>query len=181
MLAWGDNTYGQLCDGSALERLVPTAVPLPNVSGVSGGWMHTAIALADGSMRTCGGNTGGQLGTGNLVASASPVQPQGLTSGVKAVFAGGEHTLVLMNDGTARSFGDNSSGTLGSGNKVSSMIPVMVVQPSGIRWMSAGYNHSLAVKSDGMLYAFGFNDYGRLGDGTTTSRSTGVPMLGGVK
>ena len=28
-----------------------------------------------------------------------------LAAGVKAVYAGGEHTLVLMNDGTARSFG----------------------------------------------------------------------------
>jgi alpha-tubulin suppressor-like RCC1 family protein len=58
---------------------------------------------------------------------------------------------------------------------------VVVSQPAGIVAMSAGFNHSLALRADGTLYAFGFNSYGRLGDGTTTSRSTAVQVLGGVR
>jgi alpha-tubulin suppressor-like RCC1 family protein len=100
---------------------------------------------------------------------------------VKAVYAGGEHTLVVMNDGTARSFGENSAGSLGTGGKASSLVPVTVIQPPSIRAMSAGFNHSLALRSDGMLHAFGFNQYGRLGDGTTISRAAAVPVLGGVR
>ena len=79
-----------------------------------------------------------------------------------------------------RGFQD-SSGSLGTGGKASSLVPVSVIQPSGIRALSAGFNHSLALRSDGMLHAFGFNQYGRLGDGTTISSATAVPVLGGVR
>jgi alpha-tubulin suppressor-like RCC1 family protein len=95
LLVWGDNTYGQLCDGSFTSRLSPTPA-VGVVTSISGGWKHSALALADGSMRTCGRNFYGQLGTGTTTDSAAPVQPIGLSAGVKAVFAGGEHTLVLM-------------------------------------------------------------------------------------
>ena len=160
----------------------PPRLQLTNVSSVGG--RLEAPRHGDGRRARCApaaATPTSRLGTGNTGRRASPVQPQGLTSGVKAVFAGGEHTLVLMNSGTARAFGENTSGTLGTGNKMSSLVPVMVIQPSGIRAMSAGFNHSLALQSDGMLHAFGYNQYGRLGDGTTISRPTAVPVLAGVK
>ncbi len=79
---WGDNSSGQLGDGTTINRNRPAAVcasgsgpacpPLPDVAAVAGGIAHSCAVLADGSARCWGGNTRGQLGNGSTEQSLLP-------------------------------------------------------------------------------------------------------------
>jgi alpha-tubulin suppressor-like RCC1 family protein len=63
---WGDNSRGQLGDGTTTTRLVPTPVvglPLHAVA-VAAGEAHTCVLLIDGSASCWGDNDHGQLGGG---------------------------------------------------------------------------------------------------------------------
>lgn len=68
-----------------------------------------------------------------------------------SVACGGEHILVLQNDGTVRAFGDNSHGQ-GECDGISSVIAV-----------AAGENHSLILLADGTVRAYGDNSAGQCG------------------
>jgi alpha-tubulin suppressor-like RCC1 family protein len=70
---WGRNANGQLGDGSATDRVVPTVVALPGPAvHVVGGGFHTCAVLADDSVYCWGLGSSGQLGTGNTTSQRSP-------------------------------------------------------------------------------------------------------------
>ncbi|MER5351254.1 hypothetical protein ABT093_13070 [Kitasatospora sp. NPDC002551] len=74
LTAWGQNTSGQLGDGTTTFRTTP--VPVPGLTGVrlvAGGREHTVVLLAHGAVRSCGGNGSGQLGNGGTADSSTPV------------------------------------------------------------------------------------------------------------
>ena len=62
--AWGDNSFGQLGDSTATERLTPVQVSgLSGVTAVAAGDYHHTVALkADGTVWAWGYNGTGQLG-----------------------------------------------------------------------------------------------------------------------
>jgi hypothetical protein len=75
--------------------------------------------------------------------------PAGL-SGVKAIAAGGYHSLALKVDGTVVVWGDNHYGQ--------TSIPAGL---SGVTAIAAGYYHSVALKADGTVVAWGHNGHGQ--------------------
>src|SRR6185503_2320680 len=84
---WGDNQYGQLGDGSTMDRKVPVQVTtLSNVVAMAAGQYHSLAVTACGQVYAWGRNTNGQLGTGNTNNASSPVQI--LSSGGASVGAG---------------------------------------------------------------------------------------------
>jgi alpha-tubulin suppressor-like RCC1 family protein len=178
--AWGDNTYGQLGDGtSGTDRLTP--VPVTGLSGVtvraiSAGVDHSMALGSDGVLRAWGNNSQGQLGNGTNTASSTPVQ-LGSATNVLAVSAGNQFTVILVRYGlssTVWGWGDNSQGQLGNGTTSVSWTPV---QASGLSYMSAvaaGSDHSLALKSDGTMWAWGNNSQGQLGINSTSPSYTPV-------
>ena len=102
---------------------------------------------------------------------------------VKAIAAGGSHSLALLNDGTVVAWGYDNYGQLGDNSSVSSSVPVQVVDStnlklSGVIAIAAGLDHSLALKSDGTLWAWGYNGYGQLGLGTTVDSHVAVQVPG---
>ncbi|MEO5368135.1 MAG: Ig-like domain-containing protein, partial [Magnetococcus sp. WYHC-3] len=103
----------------------------------------------------------------------------GAVTGVSAIGAGDNHTLLVMADGTVSACGQNSDGQIGDGtNGTDRYTLVQTVGLSGVTKIAGGNLHTVALKSDGTVRAWGYNGYGQLGDGTTTTRLTPVQVSG---
>lgn len=79
--AWGDNTYGQLGDGTTTDRATPVQVTgLTGVTRIAAGYFHVLALRNDGTVRSWGRNTYGQLGNGTTTDSHSPVTVTGVNA-----------------------------------------------------------------------------------------------------
>jgi alpha-tubulin suppressor-like RCC1 family protein len=190
--AWGRNNFGQVGDGTTLQRTLPVAVDLstlpPGVGpvAVAAGTFHSLASFDDGSIRAWGQNAFGQLGDGTTQSHSSPVLVNGsaVPPGVRAtcIAAGAFHSLALYDDGVVRAWGYNLHGQLGDGTTDDHSVPIPLLPgslpPTGIvTAIAAGADHSLLLLDDGTARAWGRNDWGQLGDGTTESRSSPVPVV----
>ena len=207
VMAWGEGRWGQLGDGlaprsdrPARESDRPVAVQasgrpgaLGKVVAVAAGSWHALGLLASGDVVAWGRNTFGSLGdgaTGEL--SGRAVKVRGLT-GVRAVAAGDNTSVALLNDGHVRTWGYGATGQLGSsevtgGSRcgrgvVCSPVPVAVREAdgselSGVTAVAAGANFDLALMANGTVRAWGYNGKGALGDGSTTDSDSPVEVKG---
>ena len=181
MLAWGNNIYGQLGDGTTTSKSVPVAVSgLTNVVAAAGGNSHSLALLADGTVMAWGYNASGQLGDGTTTDRLTPVPVSGITSAnpAVAVAAGGTSSYALLADGRVVAWGNNFYGQLGDGTTGDRLTPVPVSGlTGGVVAIDGGYISGYALLSDGSVRAWGNNGYGQLGDGTTTDRLTPVTPI----
>jgi len=77
---WGYNRYGQLGDGTRMDRYTPVqVVNLTDVIQISAGALHTCALKRDGTVWCWGHNEYGQLGDGTKINRFSPVQVQNFT------------------------------------------------------------------------------------------------------
>jgi len=153
-----------------------------NAAIAATGYDHSLCIQKDGTVNAWGGNSYGQLGTGNTTQYSTPTTIPGLT-GVKQLSAGLYYSLALMNDGTVKAWGYNANGQLGTGNTANCNTPTLISGLTGVKQIAAGEIHSLALMSDGTVKAWGYNSYGELGMGNTTPyyTPTTIPGLTGVK
>ncbi|QVQ51184.1 hypothetical protein J4H86_20515 [Spiractinospora alimapuensis] len=182
LLAWGENSYGQLGDGTTNHRGTPVEVDLPDGAGVSqvatGSLYHALALTTDGTLLSWGRNRYGQLGDGTDDNRATPGAvdlPDGVTVTQAAV--GGWHSLAVTDDGDVLAWGQNLYGQLGDDTNTDRDTPIQVPLPedTAITEVATGSQyHSLARSSDGEVFAWGANGSGELGDGTTTRRHTPV-------
>jgi hypothetical protein len=103
---WGDNSYGQLGDGTTTSRtLLPLVVPgLTGVASVKAGAAHMLALLENGTVMAWGGNYFGQLGTGDRTPSADP-ELVPMLDDVRKIAAGYESSVALRKDGTVWTWG----------------------------------------------------------------------------
>jgi alpha-tubulin suppressor-like RCC1 family protein len=184
VLAWGDNSFGQLGNGSTVSSDAPVRVKLPSgtkVTAVRAGCLFSLALTSKGHVLAWGDNTDGQFGNGTTTGSDTPVRVR-LAQGTKAtaISAGEDFGLARTSKGHALAWGENSLGELGNGTTVSSETPVRVKLPKGskVRILSAGFNFAFASTSGGGVFAWGADNLGQLGDGTITTDSDTPVSIG---
>lgn len=180
--AWGYNYYGNLGDGTKVNKNLPTqVVDLSGAVAISAGKGHSLALLQDLTARAWGYNSQGALGDETWTQSLVPVQVSGFSGGV-SVSAGGWHSLGLKGDGAVEAWGDDYYGELGDCGNTDMNYPVSVLSLTNVSAISAGDLHSLALKDDGTLWSWGYNFDGQLGLGnnTDTNMRSQVPGLANV-
>jgi alpha-tubulin suppressor-like RCC1 family protein len=99
VLAWGDNTFGQVGDGTTTNRSTPVPVSLPPgtwVTAIAGGGNHSLALTSTGRVLAWGLNDFGQVGDGTTTNRSTPVLvslPAGMR--VTAISGGGDHSLAI--------------------------------------------------------------------------------------
>src|SRR2546422_957992 len=177
---WGDNTHGELGDGTGTDRTSPVAVEGGlTFASVSAGLAHTCGVTTGGAAYCWGYNADGQLGEGTGTDRTSPVAVLGGVT-FAAVSAGGYHTCGVTTAGTAYCWGRGllGDGTLRITNGPTS--PVAVRGGLTFAVVIAGRYHTCGVTTAGLACCWGENLDGELGYGTTTSRTSPVAVLGGL-
>lgn len=124
---WGDNSRGQLGDGSTQQR---SDTPVPVAGGLTFATLGAGFAytcgVTTGSAAYCwGSNDYGQLGDGSHFARATPTAVAGGLSFV-SIGAGTVHTCGVVGSGGAYCWGFNGSGNLGDGTTADRPTPVVV-------------------------------------------------------
>jgi len=172
---WGANYYGELGDGTTVDKATATQIPGTNWKTISTGqyWSAQLGVKTDGTLWSWGRNHYGQLGDGTGTNRSSPVQITGTTwkMAVSYTFL----SAAIKTDGTLWTWGRNNLGQLGDGTTTNRNSPVQV---PGTNWKTIGLKDSAmtAIKTDGTLWTWGS---GYTGDGTSNSYSSPVQIYGG--
>ena len=166
---WGDNSLGQLGDGTGMDRNSPVAVTGlgADVSAISAGQAQTCATRGDGTGWCWGGNSSGEVGDGTTSPRVAPVQ---VITGVATFAAHNQSTCARKADGTVACSGSNAYGEVGNNSLANQLTPVAVLSlGSTVTELSQGSasEHSCAVRGDGTLWCWGWNGWHQLGDGST--------------
>ncbi|EKX40966.1 hypothetical protein GUITHDRAFT_46944, partial [Guillardia theta CCMP2712] len=168
---WGRGWEGQLGHDVVTEiELEPHIVPKMENRGSSAvacGRNHTVVVTDNGLIYTWGENKAGQLGTGDLKSSNSPVLIDSALNlpSVLSIACGEFHTVAICIEGTIWSWGRNQCGQLGHGNTKTCYFPTQVVGMAKKICIRAacGGQHTLVLTDANKIYAWGSNAYGQLG------------------
>jgi alpha-tubulin suppressor-like RCC1 family protein len=177
---WGDNAFGQLGDGTKDDKRTPVFVRgISDAVAVAAGGDHTCAIRAGGSVVCWGKNSFAELGTGSrtgpeacslgIACSTRAASVVGLTNAV-AIAAAPQHTCAVLGDGTARCWGRNSAGELGTGSydgpdncsddpdypTACSLRPAAVTGITNAAAIAAGDRHTCALSSAGAVTCWGW-------------------------
>lgn len=179
---WGNNSNGQLGDGTTASRSTPVEVGGlgSSIAAISTGPGHTCALTTTGGVKCWGRNLTGELGDGTKIDKSSPVDVSGLASGVAAIAVGYYHSCALTTAGGVKCWGNNGYGQLGDGWGNDKLTPVDVAGlSSGVTSIDAAGFYTCALTTAGGVKCWGRNEYGQLGDGTIdTDRTTPVDVVG---
>ncbi len=185
ILCFGDNSHGQLGDGTLTSRAAPALVALGptavRATAITAGGDHSCAVDLTGQAWCWGAGSSGQLGDGGSADQPTPVTaalPGGLM--VASLSAGGAHTCAVDGAGGLWCWGADERGQLGlgaAGAAVATPAAVGGITGAAIG-VSAGGVHSCADLADGSVWCWGANDSGQLGDGTTVDRPTPARVAG---
>jgi alpha-tubulin suppressor-like RCC1 family protein len=183
----GNNSGGNLGDGTMTERQLPVAVRRPsgagNLTGIASmtaGAQHTCALLGTGQVRCWGANFTGQVGDGSNANRLRPVVVRnvggtGALANVSQIDAGNYLTCARRTNGTAACWGTNLRGQGGNGTQTSPQLSPVPVSASGVAQVTAGSDHGCARLGSGGVLCYGNNDYDQLGRGDVSSGDHPTP------
>ena len=190
LYACGGNRDGDLGDGTLSasdEAVAVTALSGRHIRDLVASYHDSGALLADGNYFDWGYDGQGQLGDGSIgVSSSVPVRVH-LPLPVTQVVQGGSYsnngqTLVMLSDGSLRSWGDDQSGQLGNGGTETESSPIEFAPPAGVTYASlaSGASTSYAISTTGDVYSWGGSFSGQIGDGSTRTELTPVLVESGA-
>jgi uncharacterized repeat protein (TIGR02543 family) len=192
LYAWGDNTHGQLGDGTDTIKDAPTLISFTGllegmgllegetIQQVSAGYEYSLALTTSGRLYSWGNNGSGQLGY-PFTSWRRPklINFTGLDTGetIAHVAAGFRTSFAVTTSGNLYGWGSNGMGYVGDGTNVDRNIPTLIgftglTSGEKIKNISVGESHALALTTSGRVYAWGRNHYGQLGDNTLVDKST---------
>ncbi len=179
---WGNNSLGQLGDGTTTNSTTPVSVSgLSGATQVTAGQVHYCALLSDTTVKCWGNSDNGELGNGTQYTnSVTPVMVTGL-SGATQITSGYQHSCARLSDTTVKCWGANTWGQIGDGTGGALVVrttPVSVTGLSQVSKISAGGATTCALLTDATVKCWGMNDAGQVGDGTTTQRTTPQTVSG---
>jgi alpha-tubulin suppressor-like RCC1 family protein len=180
---WGQNSDGQLGNGTTVGSDVPVSVTgiTDAKSVMSGSESDTNCAVLSTTAVDCWGyNAYGQLGDGTTTNSDVPVST-GVTHAKRlAVDLATEGTAVgfcaLLTTGHVECWGYNAYGELGNGTTTESNVPVKVKKIKTASSIVGGDDGYCALLSSHSIDCWGRGDNGELGNGTMTSSDVPVAV-----
>lgn len=167
---WGNNSAGQLGDGTTDMKTVPTPIGTDTWQSVSAGFYYCLGIKDNGTLWAWGSNYEGQLGIGSETNATLPVQIGQDSTWVEA-YAGYEHSMAKKADGTLWAWGYNYFGQLGDGTTVDKNSPIQTSTAANWVSISLGAEHTIALTTDNKIWSWGKNARGQLGDGTTRGKT----------
>jgi alpha-tubulin suppressor-like RCC1 family protein len=181
---WGDNSSGQLGDGTTTGHLTPA-----DVQGLTSGVVsvatshglygdgHTCALTTGGGVKCWGDNSWGTVGDGTRTTRSTPTDVVGLTSGVTSVTFGDYHACALTTAGGVKCWGENGYGELGDGTVGVRLTPTDVVGlTSGVSAIAGGCLYTCAAMASGGVKCWGMNSAGQLGSGMISHGPNPVPI-----
>ena len=164
---WGDDTYGQLGDGTTNSTNMPVAATMfgfgPTIL-TAGAQFALAYAPGNPPHLIPWGQSPGVAGLGS--------------SSIDEAWAGDAYACARIGDGV-KCWGSNDQGQLGDGTTTANANGVTPIGlGSGVVEMHAGYDHACARLTSGKVMCWGTNGSGQLGDGTTAQRLAPVQVQG---
>ena len=172
---WGQNSQGELGDGSTTQRKSPVQVgSLTNWSKIACGIFSCAAIKTDGTLWAWGKNEYGELGQGNTTKYSSPVQVGSATNWSHITM--GSSMWAINSSGELYTCGLNDEGQLGQGNTTNLSTLAQVGSLTDWRYIDGAAKSFIATKTDYTLWACGLGRAGGLGQGNTTDYSSPVQI-----
>lgn len=171
VLSCGDNSAGQLGDGTTENRDIPTPVQgLTDIIGIVGGSASSYAIAADGTVYTWGRNTYGNLGNGSTHTNPTPVAvPASGLENVIGLASGRDHVIAITRNHELYGWGLNASKQIGEGG-IGGSVDNNVLEPVLLDYnagkptqVRANGNQSFLFAADGRAYGWGQNGSGNLG------------------
>ena len=193
---WGNNSSGQLGDGTNEYSSVPICISdIPgnalngkNISNIKGYSTMTAIDK-DGKVYMWGNNSYGQLGNGtnensNIPICISDIPGNALNGKNIMQIQNGRYGIIAIDkEGKVYTWGDNNYGQLGNGTTEDSNEPICISDILGnalngkkVIGIEMQYNNreTIAIDNEGKVYTWGYNLFGQLGNGT--DENSNIPI-----
>lgn len=197
---WGNNSVGQLGDGTNNPQSSSTPVLVPDHLGITplhaialaANLTQTCAILLDGSVTCWGNNTllaTAVTGVSNVNALALTAGPRAVQSdgtlwgwtatvatqvagvtGVARLASGTQHWCATDSIGDVRCWG---TGLMGNGNvSETQTTPTAVGGLHTVGALAAGFQHTCALRTDGSMACWGAGGFGQIGQGDTAPRNT---------
>jgi alpha-tubulin suppressor-like RCC1 family protein len=173
---WGDNSAGELGDGSTNPSLTPTPVSgLSQVFDLSAASGNTcAVTAYGGAVKCWGDNSIGGLGDGTFMNRNVPTQVVGLTSGWKSVRIGRAFTCALSVAGAVKCWGAVPD-PLGGFKNTPVDVPTL---DAGVGQITVGNDHACARLNSGAVECWGDNSRGQIGNNSNSPAYSPAPVQG---
>ena len=166
VFTWGDNTYGQLGNGTVKTSDEPVEVTFPEgtiITQIAAGENHNVALDSNGNVWTWGRNNNYQIGN-TRANQYTPYKVSNLPKVIK-ISAGNNNTMVITENSELYAWGLNAYGDLGLGTYTNKVLPKKVKGIHDIIDISGGKSHYIALNRAGEVFVTGSNLYGQLGIG----------------